>query len=61
MYEHHLKETLYLASVPGMREPIKEGMAEPLGKSAKSLNSDLTGRLRECSAQGCEKGSCGWP
>ncbi|MDS1139462.1 type II toxin-antitoxin system Phd/YefM family antitoxin [Pusillimonas sp. SM2304] len=32
-----IQETLYLASVPGMRESIKEGMAEPLGKSAKEL------------------------
>ena len=32
-----IQETLYLLSVPGMRESIKEGMAEPLGKSAKEL------------------------
>lgn len=32
-----IQETLYLLSVPGMRESIKEGMAEPLGKSAKGL------------------------
>ena len=30
-----IQETLYLLSVPGMRESIKKGMAEPLGKSAK--------------------------
>ncbi|MCP5277045.1 MAG: type II toxin-antitoxin system Phd/YefM family antitoxin [Thiobacillus sp.] len=33
-----IQETLYLLSIPGMRESIKEGMAEPLGKSAKELN-----------------------
>jgi prevent-host-death family protein len=33
-----IQETLYLLSVPGMRESIKKGMAEPLGKSAKELN-----------------------
>ena len=33
-----IKETLYLLSIPGMRESIKEGMAEPLGNSAKELN-----------------------
>ena len=33
-----IQETLYLLSVPGMRESIKEGMAEPLGESAKELN-----------------------
>lgn len=33
-----IQETLYLTSVPGMRESIKEGMAEPLEKSAKELN-----------------------
>ena len=32
-----IQETLYLLAVPGMRESIKAGMAEPLSKSAKSL------------------------
>jgi antitoxin YefM len=32
-----MQETLYLLSVPGMRESIKKGMAEPLGRSAKSV------------------------
>lgn len=32
-----IQETLHLLSVPGMRESIKEGMAEPLSKSAKEL------------------------
>ncbi len=30
-----IQETLYLLAVPGMRESIKAGMAEPLAKSAK--------------------------
>lgn len=33
-----IQETLYLLAVPGMRESIKKGMAEPLAKSAKKLN-----------------------
>lgn len=33
-----IQETLYLLAVPGMRESIKAGMAEPLAKSAKSLD-----------------------
>lgn len=33
-----IQETLYLLSVPGMRESIKEGMAEPLENSAKDLD-----------------------
>ena len=33
-----IQETLYLLSVPGMRESIKEGMAQPLGESAKELD-----------------------
>lgn len=33
-----IQETLYLMSVPGMRESIKEGMAESLEESAKELN-----------------------
>ena len=32
-----IQETLYLLSVPGMRESIKKGMAEPLSKSTKVL------------------------
>ena len=32
-----IQETLYLLAVPGMRESIKKGMAEPLDKSAKAL------------------------
>lgn len=30
-----VQETLYLLSVPGMRESIRKGMAEPLAKSSK--------------------------
>ncbi len=33
-----IQETLYLASVPGMRDSIKKGMAEPLESSAKELD-----------------------
>jgi prevent-host-death family protein len=33
-----IQETLYLLSVPGMRESIKTGMAEPLADSAKDLD-----------------------
>lgn len=33
-----IQETLYLLSVPGMRESIKEGMAEPLSQSAPALD-----------------------
>ena len=33
-----LQETLYLLSVPGLRESIKEGVAEPLSESAKELD-----------------------
>lgn len=32
-----IQETLHLLAVPGMRESIKAGMAEPLAKSAKQL------------------------
>ncbi|MDP1606134.1 MAG: type II toxin-antitoxin system Phd/YefM family antitoxin [Rhodocyclaceae bacterium] len=32
-----IQETLYLLTVPGMRESIKAGMAEPLAKSSKEL------------------------
>ncbi len=33
-----IQETLYLLSVRGMRESIKDGMAEPLSESAKELD-----------------------
>ncbi len=32
-----IQETLHLLAVPGMRESIKAGMAEPLTKSSKTL------------------------
>jgi antitoxin YefM len=33
-----IQETLYLVSIPGMRESIRKGLKEPLAKSAKTLN-----------------------
>ena len=33
-----IQETLFLLSIPGMRESIKEGMAEPLGESSGELD-----------------------
>ena len=33
-----IQETLYLLSVPGMRESIREGMAEPIDQCAKELD-----------------------
>ncbi|WP_353131658.1 type II toxin-antitoxin system Phd/YefM family antitoxin [Limnohabitans sp.] len=33
-----IQETLHLLAVPGMRESIKEGMAEPIDQCAKDLN-----------------------
>jgi len=33
-----IAETLHLLSVPGMRESIKEGMAEDLSESSKELD-----------------------
>lgn len=33
-----IQETLYLLSVPGMRESIKEGMVEPADGCAKALD-----------------------
>lgn len=32
-----IQETLYLLAIPGMRESIKEAMAEPLAKSKRTL------------------------
>jgi prevent-host-death family protein len=32
-----IQETLYLVSIPGMRDSIRKGLKEPLGKSSKSL------------------------
>ncbi len=32
-----IQETLYLLAIPGMRKSIKQGMKEPLSKSAKRL------------------------
>ncbi|HRP23920.1 type II toxin-antitoxin system Phd/YefM family antitoxin [Thauera sp.] len=33
-----IQETLYLLSIPGMRESIKESMAEPLDESTRELD-----------------------
>ena len=33
-----IQETLYLLSVPGMRESIKDAMAQPVGKLANKLD-----------------------
>ena len=33
-----IQETMYLLSIPGMRKSIRDGMAEPLSKSAKKLD-----------------------
>lgn len=33
-----IEETLYLLSLPGMRESIVRGMKEPLGKSSRKLS-----------------------
>lgn len=33
-----INETLFLLSVPGMRDSIRKGLKEPLGKSSKSLD-----------------------
>ena len=33
-----IQETLYLLSIPGMRESIKEGMAEPVENGSKELD-----------------------
>lgn len=32
-----IQETLYLLSIPGMRDSIKKGMSEPLDKSAREV------------------------
>jgi len=31
-----IQETLYLLSIPGMRDSIRKGLAEPLSKSSKN-------------------------
>ncbi len=33
-----IQETLYLMSIPGMRESIREGMKEPLEESIKEID-----------------------
>ena len=35
---HAINETLYLLSIPGMRESIRKGMAEKLDKSSEVLD-----------------------
>ena len=33
-----IQETLFLVSIPGMRDSIRNGLKEPLSKSSKTLN-----------------------
>ena len=33
-----IQETLFLLSIPGMRESIKDGMAQPLSESTKEID-----------------------
>ena len=33
-----IQETLYLLSIPGMRESLRDGMATPIDECAKELN-----------------------
>jgi antitoxin YefM len=33
----NIQETLFLLSIPGLRESIRKGLAEPLSKSSKTL------------------------
>ena len=33
-----IQETLFLLAIPGLRESIKEGMAEPVNESVKELD-----------------------
>jgi prevent-host-death family protein len=33
-----IQETLFLVSIPGMRDSIRKGLKEPLSKSSKNLN-----------------------
>ena len=40
-----MQETLYLLSVPGMRESIKAGMADRYQRARRNLSGDLAGRL----------------
>ncbi|MDX9800299.1 MAG: type II toxin-antitoxin system Phd/YefM family antitoxin [Spirochaetia bacterium] len=34
----NIEETLYLVSIPGMRQSILDGMKEPIGKLSEKLN-----------------------
>lgn len=33
-----IQETMYLLSIPGMRESIREGLAEPISEGSKELD-----------------------
>ena len=41
-----IQETLYLLAVPGLRESIKAGMAEPLAQSAKAASNTVSKNRR---------------
>ena len=56
-----IQETLYLLAVPGMRESIKAGMAEPSQKARTSLSGELGSCLCQASNEGCKEACCKWP
>ena len=52
-----IQETLYLLSVPGMRESIKAGWKKRWETVQRSWIGDMEGRLHEASAERCAKTS----
>ncbi|MBK6296096.1 MAG: type II toxin-antitoxin system prevent-host-death family antitoxin [Rhodoferax sp.] len=56
-----IQETLYLLSVPGMRESIKEGMAEPVEENALRIwTGELAACVHQTSSEGCTKARGSW-
>ena len=53
-----IQETLHLLAVPGMRESIKAGMAEPSQKVQKNLSGELDRCVCQTGIERCQKACC---
>ena len=52
---HAIQETLYLASIPGMRESIREGLNTPLTNATRSLTGELAAGFHQAREERCKK------
>jgi antitoxin YefM len=50
-----VQETLYLLSLPGMRESIREGLTTPIAECDRELDGELESGLHQTGTERCQK------